>query len=358
MKCKREKIAAVILLLFFIFNCGLEDIGSYNQNPFRDFDARVKLIERNLGNQQDSTFNRNFEVIENSFLTGESFDLVQINNDMGLIFSQTDQKIIKISRRKDNYTSEIIAESGRGPDQIDNGIRLIKSNGKVLLIQRNRISEVTDVYGNIGLEAIRNMPIYLNFYSDRKSQDSLIINTYSFRNETTFRVINSSFKNQGYKGGKTVNKNEDVNKIFNFNLVSSNGSNSYYLQAFLFLPYIGVFDSDLNLLSILKFDSFQTIKLDEDDLEVGDVSMIDTKLHTVLAGLHPFGDDKYWIIYEDRYYTESNKNDFNKRRINKTFHYYEIDKDLETIYKGESKNYLVPFNDIYVSVRNGSLIYF
>lgn len=58
------------------------------------------LTERNSENQNYFNFNDEPKVIENSFLSGESFDFIQISELIGLAFSQEDQKIIKVSKKE------------------------------------------------------------------------------------------------------------------------------------------------------------------------------------------------------------------------------------------------------------------
>jgi|GEM_PF-6593807 len=349
----------VTVLLLLLFSCTEDPYHQFAANPYEHFDVETKNVQQTPGLVlADSSYFDQASRIPGVFISDNAFDLAQIHPDTLFIYSQSDETVVQINREDDTYSGTVISESGEGPDQIQNGTRLYRIGDLVYLIQRHRISKLYRNENNkqFTLSAVKQIPIYLNFYSEFADGDSLLTNTFSYEGGKTFQKASKDFSDPspGF-GGQVKSENPDISRIFNFNVVASNVNQSMYLQPYISLPYVGVFNEKLALLKVFHLADFKPSLLDAEKFEHGEIERVDTDIHTMFTNVIPLSDGNIWLINEDRYYEEEEVREFQSREPQRVYHYYLLSPNYEIEYVGQSKYYSVPVNDKLFFLKDGSM---
>lgn len=353
------KITVLVLLFFWAYSCTEDPHHQFTANPYENFDVETESVHHTPGLAlADSSYFDQASRIPGVFITDNAFDLAQIHPDTLFVYSQSDETIVQINREDNTYTGTVISEPGAGPDQVQNGTRLYRIGDSVYLIQRHRISTLirNDNSEQFILRAKRQIPIYLNYYSEFSDGDSLLTNTFSYEGEKTFQIISMDFSDPStFFGGQVISENPDISRIFNFNVVASNVDQSIYLQPFISLPYVGVFSEDLKLTKVYHLTDFKPSILDAKKFQNGEIERIDTDPHSMFTNIIPLSDGNIWLINEDRYYEEEEVREFQSREPQRVYHYYIISPNSEIEYVGQSKYYSVPVNDKLFFLKDGSM---
>jgi hypothetical protein len=353
------KITVLTALPLYVISCTYDPHHQFTANPYKNFDVETESVHQTPGLAlADSSYFDQASRIPGVFITDNAFDLAQVHPDTLFIYSQLDEKIVQINREGTTYSGTVISESGAGPDQIQNGTRLYRIGDSIYLIQRHRISTLfrNDNSEQFTLRVKKQIPIYLNYYSEFSDGDSLLTNTFSYEGKKTFQIISMDFSDSssGF-GGQIKSENPDISRIFNFNVVTSNVDQSIYLQPFISLPYVGVFSEDLKLTKVYHLTDFKPSILDAEKFQNGEIERIDTDPHSMFTNIIPLSDGRTWLINEDRYYEEEEVREFQSREPQRVYHYYIISPNSEIEYVGQSKYYSVPVNDKLFFLKDGSM---
>lgn len=349
-KVKKPPMIFILSVVFILIGCEKHYI-EYTENPFSTFNKEVQEIStENTKTLLASLDIKDASKVPGVWISDDYFDFAEISDSSSLLYSNKDEQLYIITDNINGYKGEKIAERGRGPDQIQNGIKLQRVADKISLIQRHRISELRydSISNKYQIEAKRNIPIYLNYYRVNDETSTALINTYTFENKSTFQLRNIQLNSlQETIGGFTNCEIMDINKMYNFNFISSL-ENGDYIQAFLFLPYFGVFSNEFKLKHVYKTSDFSPTKLSMQDFDEGKATIINEGRVTVLAGLHSLKEGA-WLVYENRIYETDDKS------YKKNYNYFIIKSEEEPKFVGSSKFYAVPFNKKLLYLKNGEI---
>lgn len=346
-------LAALLLLMSsFLYECNLHSSDEeYVQNPFQNFTIKTVDVYSSGNKLLNESFFKDAIKLEGGSVSDKYFQLLENKEGNLILFSQSDQKLFVV--HEDEMELNLLAGSGRGPNEIYQGIRLVPSKDKMYLIQRSRISYINNENG-IELTVKRNIPKYINYYSEL-SDNSFLVNTNTLQKKSSFQVVDENFEILDEIGGYVNYKNSDINKLFGFNIVSSDPRQNTFIQVFLFLPYIGIFNNDLKHQKTIYLKKFNSAIINDKKLGRGQAAILETELHSVVAGIHPLKNSSYWIIVENRVYPKKQDYAFEDIRPERTYQYYLIDNDLDMSHIGESQFYMVPFNNKFIFLKNDSL---
>ncbi|MTI86567.1 MAG: hypothetical protein FH748_01215 [Balneolaceae bacterium] len=173
-------ILAFVLSIFF-FSCEPDEVV-FEPNPFESFDVELDIVDgiKHTKTLVDKSAEAERRLLSNYRIAGDFFHIVSLDDRNGLVFSPTDQRLTLITHDAElkDIENTLVAEGGRGPDEIDKGIHLYNDGAKTYLVQRNRVSIIENDNGQIKLNAIQSFGEYLNYYSTKNTSDTLIINSY------------------------------------------------------------------------------------------------------------------------------------------------------------------------------------
>lgn len=349
----------IFLLSCLLLRCSPNSKSKRSKSPYQNSAIVPIKIERYPDNYllPLNSFEERVK-IPKILLQNNRFCLLKYKPKTYLFYTNVNglDKLYSISNIHDSLSIKLIAEPGRGPGEIQNGIRLLKTNNKLYLIQRHRVSIIENK--PLRLEVKRTYSTYLTFYSSLENEGALIINTYPKNNNSTFQKVTPNFKKTiKYIGGYLETGNHDLNTQLNLNFVTSNTQGTIYIQLFMRLPYIGVYNSSLELIKVFHFQDFKMATQKKNKFNPKVTTIDDTKRHTLGWGVFPTKKNTFWIIFKDSFYKSAKDYKWEDRSKEEvvTYYYYKLDPTLNITYLGKSKYYALPFMNRYIFSMNDSL---
>ena len=359
-------IRIISLVLFFIawtlfVGCNENKQKTFDKNPFSVIDnnydyqtIKYNHVEKLITENEI----KNARQVENGFLSIGFFDFIQINPDTAFIFSAREEKIFQLADSAGVLKKTTIAQQGNGPDQIQKGIRFYILDEEIYLIQRFRVSELEkrDESGSYSLHVKRTIPLYVNFYEELDDESALVVNTYTFKNETSFQKVSADFKSiEKEIGGYIESESPNLNKSFNFNAVISTKSQTMYAQVFNFLPYVGLFNKELELKKVYYLENFIPSQIELSGEYEDDFKRDNARLHTSLANLLPLNDNRIWLAFSDNQSIRVGPSEFDNRLVRKLYHYFIIESDMTMKHVGSSEYNGVLFNNRFLFIKDDHL---
>ncbi|MBD3615530.1 MAG: hypothetical protein HUJ22_03080 [Gracilimonas sp.] len=337
-----------ITILFY--NCDGNE--KFEVNPFTDHHNSSPVIKKCelQKNVIPSDKLREAELIDSLFLSGNLFEIAEVDSNEIYLFSKADQKLYRVLRTENNFVVDLISDSGAGPDQIENGIRFFSIGNRHFIIQRNRVTELKSFNEAVELNVLHTFRDYINYF--KIMEDGLyLVNKFTPDDNASLRLVGENFVDKGiYYGGKIITNNGNkYDSILDFSLVGTNGSNE--IQIFNYLPFIGVFNQDRVLKKVFRVSPFYQIHLSSDDGSLLKIDFEETEIFTQIVNLYQFNQGT-WIIFEDLH-LDKDVNEFRVKQ--KNYRYFLLKKDLELECIGVSKYYILPLKNGFIFNKDGSV---
>jgi len=249
------------------------------------------------------------------------------------------------------------SSSGRGPDEIESGIRLLTMDDKVYLLQRARISEIICDDNGCTLAVLETFDNFVTYFERRENGD--IVWSKHFTSERG-HIIKESNNHQQYFGATYFHTSKSLLNDLNFNTLIPLSQNKGYLQKFLMLPYIVLLNYNLEILKVFEIEHFIRTPINKRSSRNETYYEFDHFAEsTGSAWFHELHDGKVLLIYAHSFAKPLTTHPMDYEIATKYFDYYTFDPDTQKIeYSGSSDYNIIPLKNGIIIRKDYSLYHY
>lgn len=333
---------AILLLLIFIFsscNQNTEGIPQY-LIPYNSLDnntiSESIVLKRELVPDQSIKSSILLENVFGSSFPPQPIDFINLETAGSLIYLHDVQSLYQL---RNDYSAELVAEPGEGPDSIQSGIKLINSSKKPILLQRNRISEV-DCNKDCRLSVIKTTEDFYN-YINHFSDSTYIVNGYNPDGEPSIYLKDHKLQTVTTLGEGFKHENPELTRNFNFSGVELGLQGQNILHAFSDFPTLAMIDVESDAIKAFTISDFYSHKLSDNNRK-GKLVDYDVP-HSRIYSIKSLPDKSFWVsVIHAKESSEKSEGYLDSQSY---FDYYFLNKESGLEYTGSSNSMVVPDKD-------------
>jgi len=340
------------LLLFvaatYLASCSeSKDVGYFSHAS-----TKIVLKTENRNFINESEYQEVGFILELDDIGPQMIEIMSHKQGGYIIFSKDNSSLYYWNEKE--YPQQF-AGHGRAPDEIELGLRLLKMNNNIYVLQRARISEVICDDNGCTLEVIEAFENVVTYF-ERKNNGDLIWSDF-FMPDRGNLVLETSGQ-QKFAGAIYYHPDRSLVKYLNFNAVIPLSDDRGYLQKFSLLPYIVLLDNNLEIQEVYEINHFtkRAIKQSGNNNEKY-YEFDDSEVSTGSAWFYELYDGKVLLIYAHSKANPLSPHPMDFEIVTEYFDYYTFDPDTKTMeYSGTSENHIIPIKDGFL-IQKGYYLY-
>lgn len=339
------------LFILFILSCtkdATQPDFSLSVTDNIDIEQRVPLIDM-------GQFVHSGVVLYDVDTNPQILDVLQMENGHYLIYDNMAERLYYWDKKKEAQT---IGLKGTGPNDIESGFRLVKSEGKYYLLQRARKSVVIcDNSKDCKLHAAQSFENLVTYYESREN-GSVVSVEHFVPGKGRISVYKDGEK--FYKGGFYSHPDNELARDLNSSVLVKLADHPGYVQLFSLSPHIVYLDENLEVQKVFQLQSFDRLKAQMSTIRrESNYNFNFDQEFSQIAWYYQTGNGNIMIIVRHAEEVALSAHPMDRELVTKNHDYYRFFAETGTMeYNGSSEKYIIPLETGFLMIEDYVLHYY
>lgn len=340
-----RRVLLMVLSILLLYTCQKNKHQGFSHKPTHlIYKKDVVPFKSNIDEKSYLT------ILEDTDIHPQGIEVMELDQDRLLIFSRDDQKLYLwdgIGR------TSLIAMYGDAPNQIQSGVRFLRNNDTIYLLQRLRISEISCIEETCALKVTKTFNEMVTYFETFGSGNMPIAGSFI----PNMGVIRYNLANEWQSiGGYFFIDDIAIATHLNTSTLIKLSNGDGYLQIFSLLPYILFINNNFKVEKVYKLAEFNRPIINS----IKNRSVIHYELDfeqstSTLVWFYERNEETIFVIRNFEMKTLSN-HPMDKELSVFGYDYYSFNSINRTItYIGSSDRFIIPLTKGYLFIDNYTL---